>query len=299
MNLQPLNSNTSQIRNTELPAPVDYFLTSKYANNYVNGTTYKSDLIFYFQPLDSVRDSNFKIKIINFVFPVSFYLVDSNNNILYINTTPYTLTQGNYTATTFATMLSSVTSLTVTFNSSTGTYTFSRTSSSFYFGAKSTCLILLGFPDKIQTSTSTLSSPYTLTSSQPINLSGQYNTIYVDLVNYSAMNMSSVTSKRSTVLASIPVAVNQGALMYYVNQTDSHSIVQDNQISFFHIRIVGEDLATLVNFQGVDWNMNIEVSYVPHIIIPPTINSQDYNQKLQEYLQNLQSLSTQQGKSIK
>ena len=300
MNSQPYQNQT-QIQNAvnavaataELPAPIDLFLSSKYAQYYVNGTEYKSDLIFYFTPIQSIRDTNFKIKLVNFVFPVSFYLVDSNNYTVVFNTTTYTLTPGNYNVNTFLTMVVAkltAESISMTYNSITNKYTFTRPSASgtFFFGAGTKCLTLLGFPESTQTASATLSGGvYTLTSSQPVNLSGQYNTVYIDLVNITSNNIGSNTGKRSSVLCSIPVAVNQGALMYFVNNTDSHSVIQDNQMSFLHLRILGEDLNTPVNFQGVDWNMNLEIEYVPHINVPPTINSLDYKQQMSKYLENL------------
>lgn len=286
------------IGSPDLPAPIDFFINSKYASYFVNGTTFKSDMIFYFTPIPALRDTNFKIKLINFVFPVSFYLVDTNNQTLYFKTTAYTLTNGNYNVNTFLTMLTTILaseSISISYSSITNKYTFSRpiASGSFFFGGLSKCLTLLGFPENTTTATSTISgSNYILTSTQPVNLSGQYNTVYVDLVNFSASNMGSTNGKRSSVLCSIPVAVNQGALMYFVNNTDSHSILQDNQITFLHLRILGEDLVSPVNFQGVDWSMNVEISYVPHIQVPPTQNSLDYNQSLQVYLQKLNSIGT-------
>jgi hypothetical protein len=268
----------SQDQGLQLPAPIDLFLNSRYANRYINGTTNISDMIFNFDAIQSVPNTDFQVKITNFVFPVSFYLVDSNNNTLVINSTVFTLTSGNYNATTFATMLTSVTGLTVTFSTTTGKYTFSRTTSSFFFASTSTCLTLLGFPIGQNTSTSTLVSPYTLVSSQLVNLSGQYNTVYVAINNIASGNISSINGRQSSIFASIPVNVPQGNLVYFVNQTNSNSRVQDELINYLHITILGEDLFTPVNFQGSYFNMNIEISYIPHIEILPIKN---FNQLLE------------------
>lgn len=269
---------SSQI--TRLPSPVDLFLSSAYASNYLNGTFFNSDLIFQFNPINGIQDTDFRVKLINFVFPVSFYLVDANNNNLNINGVNYTLTNGNYNVTTFAAMLTTVTGLTITYNTSNGLFTFKRTTPSFYFGSQSTCLTLLGFPEATTTSVSTLIGGfYTLVSTQVVNLSGQYNTIYIDFTNVSSGNLSSQNGRSTSVFASIPVNQPQGNLVYFVNQTDSHSIIQESSLSLLHIRIVGEDLVTPVCFNGVNWNMNIEISYVPHKPIPKSLNFVEQQQQ--------------------
>ena len=238
--------------------PVEVYLNSRYASFYVNGTTYNSDMVFYFKtPITRAIDYNFKLSLKNFTFPLSFYTIDSGNNSLYINGTLYTLTIGNYTATTFKTMLSTVlTGFTITYNSTTNKLTFTR-ASSFTFNSTSTCLTELGFKDGVSYS----STANSLTSIQSINLSGQYNVVYVDVPNFTTFNLSSYNNARSSILSSIPIDVAPGSIMNYANTYDSHTIVQEDHISFFHVRILGEDLVTPVNFQGSDWNMTLEIGY--------------------------------------
>jgi len=119
--------------------PVEVYLNSRYASFYVNGTTYNSDMVFYFKtPVTRAIDYNFKLSLKNFTFPLSFYTIDSDNNKLYISGVLFTLTAGNYNATTFRTMLSTVlTGFTITYNSTTNKLTFTKATVCWCFSRKS------------------------------------------------------------------------------------------------------------------------------------------------------------------
>lgn len=199
-----------------------------------------------------------KMRISSFVFPVSFYLIDSNNDELEVDTITYTLTHGNYTAKNLATHILTLlpANFGMVYNSITNKFTITHTTTNFTIGSNSTCLTLLGFSETSHTSTS-----LSLTSDNVINLSGQYNVLYVDIRNILTNNISSLTGRRTSIVESIPVTVPYGGVMYYEDKTSSFHSIQEDIISYIHVRILGEDMATPVDFQGQDWNMTVEFGF--------------------------------------
>ena len=244
-------------------APVEIYLNSKYASFLVNGT-YNSDLLFYFnQPVIKPANTRMRLKLVNFVMPVSFYLINSSNDTLVIDSTTYKLTHGNYTATTLKTLLQTTLpdTFSIYYDSATNKYTFENSlyGGEFTISEESTCLTLLGFSESDHTSSS-----YTLTSDQVVNLSGQYNVIYVSLPSVRTSNLSSTTGMYTSVLKSIPVPVTLGSVLYYEDLADaSYTNIDDDSISFFHVRLLGEDLTTPIDLNGQDWNMTLQVSFEP------------------------------------
>lgn len=240
--------------------PVEIYLNSKYASYNVNGTSNNSDMIFYFRsPIIPPLGYSTKIRVSNFVFPLSFTLVNGNNNRLVINGITYTLTQGNYNANSLRTHILSLipSTFTMTFSSVTNKYTINN-NTNFTINSTSTCLVLLGFTQQNHTSVAN-----SLTSNAVVNLSGDNNVIYIDLANVPTLNISSTNSQRTSVIKSIPVSVATGSIMYWENGTDSYVLTQTDNISFFHIRILGEDLVTPVQFNSQHWNMTLECSFIP------------------------------------
>lgn len=260
--------------------PVEVYLNSKYASYYVNDTINNSDMIFYFRsPIIAPIGYSTRIKVSNFVFPLSFSLVNSNNNRLVINGISYTLTQGNYNANSLRTHILTLipNTFAITFNSITNQYTFTNTSN-FTINSTSTCLVLLGFTQQSHTSTSN-----TLTSNAVVNLSGDNNVVYIDLANIPTLNISSTNSQRTSVVKSIPVSVSAGSIMYWENGTDSFVLTQLDNISFFHIRILGEDLVTPVQFNSQHWNMTLECSFIPKEN-PTDITDKDFGEAYNKYI---------------
>ena len=235
------------------------YLQSQNSTYTLNSSNQNSDLIFYFhEPITRPFGNDMKISLSSFVFPVSFYLVDSNNNQLVVNSTTYTLTNGNYSAKNLATHIKSLlgSSYTITYDSITNKYTFSHTTTDFTINSTSTCLTLLGFSSASHTSTS-----LSLVSDTVVNLSGQYNVLYVDISNILTNNISSLTGRRTSIVESIPVTVPYGSVMYYENKASSSHSIQEDIISYIHVRILKEDMLTPVDFQGQDWNMTIEFGF--------------------------------------
>jgi len=239
---------------------LEIYLQSKYASYVVNGTGKNSDLVFFLRdPVVCPRGRKMRYRVQNFIFPLSFYLVDDNNNSLVIDSTTYTLTNGNYTASTLRDLLDGILpeTYTVTYSTTTNKYTFSNTSGDFTISSASTCLILLGFTeDEDHTSSSN-----SLTSDSVANLTGQYNCVYIQISNLTTSNIG-VDGAKTTVCKSIPVSETLGSIMYYQDNTAVYSNIFNESVSFLHIRILAEDMRTPVDFQGQQWNMCLEFSFL-------------------------------------
>ena len=131
---------------------MNYITDSKQINlssssaNVSNGSK-NSNLLFQLQGLlkyDKHILYN-QISVIHAEIPISFYVINSTNNKLYINATLYTLTNGNYNATTFKTMLLGIlpAGYALNLNTTTGIFTLSYTSN-FTINNNSTCYKILG-----------------------------------------------------------------------------------------------------------------------------------------------------------
>lgn len=204
------------------------------------------------------------LKILNTSIPVSFTLVNSSNNTLIINGVTYTLTNGNYNANTLLTELTTIlgSSYQVTYNNTTNKYTFSS-SSNFTISKTSTCLKLLGFP----TGSDSTSSANALTSNYNVDVSGD-NVIYIDIANFSTNNLSSSTSSRTSVVKSILNNVAYGGVLFVEDNGTTPITLQEDHLSFVHVRLFGEDCATLLDFSNTNWQMTLEIGFTPKQIQP-------------------------------
>lgn len=260
-------------------SPIEIYLNSNYYNYRFNGTD-NSDLLFYLKtPLRRPTGYYIKMKLSNLTLPISYYLIDSTNNKLIINDITYTITTGNYNTTTFLTEINDLLSgipIYVTFNDSTNKLTFTGLTN-FTISNSSTCLSIIGF------STGATSTLYTLTSDLVVDFSGKNNMIYFDVSNLTSFNMTSSTGMRTSIIKSIVVDVQQSGILYYENKTDSCVYLQEDTISYFHVRLLEEDMITLLKLNGITWNATIELSFIK---IPETLLGNDFNDYLLKLKEN-------------
>lgn len=243
------------------------YLTSKNATSYNNGT-YNSDLTFQIpRPITKPKDTDLNISVKQFVFPNSFYTVTDSNNELIVDLggveTTYTLTNGNYTIDTLADELNTKMvgdDYTVTSDSVSLKLTFVNGGDDFTILSTSTCLGLLGFTEG-QDHDSTAQS---LTSEYPVDLGGT-TMLYIAIPNLSVNNVASLSTsvQRSSIIVSVPVDSSAGLFCYYTNDANLSATTQEETISELHLKIFGEDLETLVDFQDQNWMMTLEVAFVP------------------------------------
>jgi len=245
--------------------PVQAYLNSSQATKYVNGT-YKSDLLFLFtSPIVPPINHYMTLRVVNLYVPISFTIINDTNNTFTLNSVDYTISNGNYTATTLATELMDIVSgnepsFTVAFDDITNKYTFDDTDD---FTIDGTCLYVLGFDDAATSSSNTLTSTY------PVDLTGD-NIIYVDVKNLSTFNVSSSTGTRTSIVKSILVNVPYGSVLYHEDAGTSAFTLFEDHVSFLHVKLYGEDSETLLNLNNFDWSITLEFGFVEKAI-PPTI----------------------------
>jgi hypothetical protein len=262
---------------------IEIYLRSSDATQIFNGS-YNSDTIFLFkQPIIVPNGYNMIFLLKKFNVPVGFYIIDDTNNQLYVNDVLYTISQGNHTAKTLQTELSSVlpSSFSISYDTIKNTYTFTNTTN-FTFNNESTILRVLGFNNNVDVS----STGNQLTSIYPIDLSGQ-NTIYIDVPNIKTFNLDSRTGLFSSTIASINSDVPYGNVLYYEDAVNSGSLLQEDNLTYIHLRILGEDGITLLNLQNNGWSATFTISFTPKTDGLVNTTNKDFNQIYKNYVMDL------------
>lgn len=265
-----------------MASPVQIYLSSNDATQQLNGTM-KSDMTFLFKsPIVPPPTHYMTLRLVNTYIPISFTIINGSNDQFELGGNSYTIPHGNYTAVELGTLLMTMTTyddptFTVEFSQNTGKYTFSSAvSSKFTIGG--TCLRILGLPE------ASSAVDYELTSVYPVDLTGQ-NIVYVDVKNLTTFNLSSSTKSRTSIIGSILVNVPHGSVLYYEDTSNTRFTVQEDSISFLHIRLYGEDMATLLDLNDFNWALTLEVGFVEKSV-QPTIPS-TYKDLYKEYITQL------------
>lgn len=209
-----------------------------------------------------IKDKHVKYRTISVVhaeIPISYYVVNSNNNQLSITvlgvTTVYTLTNGNYNASTFKTMLLGLLGSTfnMSLNSSTGIYTITNTTNNFTINSTSTCYRLMGFA----VSTSYTSTSLSLTLPYPCNFLG-INRYNIKSTVLTTTNLCSYSNGRNNILVTIPVTNAQNGLVTYTNVSNFKSLLTNDQVDFFDISITDE-YNNEIDFNGIDVFITLQI----------------------------------------
>lgn len=248
-------------------------------------------MLFYLkQPIIPPPQMNMTVRVVNASIPVSFTNINSSNNKLVIDSTTYNLTSGSYNALTLTQHLNEVLggSLTCAYDSITNKYTFTGMTN-FTVRSSSTCLGVLGLPEGQDTS----STDYELTSPYSADLSGD-NCVYISCPSLLTTNLSSSTGGINTsIIRSILVDVPSGGIVFD-RGADSFITTQEDHLSFLHVNILGEDMVTCVDFQNTNWNMTIEVGFVPKEN-QPTLASTRFEDLYTRYIERLHDTTKSQG----
>ena len=263
----------------------EIYLRSTDASQTFNGTK-NSDMIFILKSAIVPPNGYYMLlKLKKMYFPVSFYIIDSTNNELYINNTLYTIPVGNYTSTTLTTALTGIlpSTYSITFSSTTNKLTFTNSSANFTINSTSTCLTVLGFVSGVEYT----SSAQTLTSVYPVDLSGN-NIIYVSISNLRTNNTDAGTSdSASSIISSVLVNVPYGYLQYYDSSDTTGLVLLEDHISFLHISVYGEDAQTLLDFQNQNWAMTLLIQFIPKSEYNSAPNNPSMINLYKDYLNSL------------
>ena len=226
----------------------------------VNGT-YLSNIKFNFSGLlqDDIYLVRTYITVLNAQFPVSFYIIDNTDNMLYYTDNSISktleLTPANYNGNQMVTALNTG----FTANSSpitcflaplTGILYFTITGgTSITFLSTSTVKNILGFNDNISSS-SLLKLPYQL------NLLGKKKLF----INSNSLKNSAFTSKSLSsvqTIATIPVDQPPYSMINYTSISDlEKNILFNRSLDVIDIQIVDED-NKYINFQNINWSITL------------------------------------------
>ena len=225
----------------------------------------------------SLPDLSFHEKIENIYFsvqhaeiPNSFYVVNYTNNVIVINSVSYQIPVGNYNANNLITaLLLLIPSYTITYNSITNRYTFTKTSS-FTINASSSCKNIIGLGNTNETAILNL-GVYSLTLPYSVNFVPlpriSFKSNFFNFNNFNGVDFS------NDLFLSIQNNTNPNSMIHYVNQTGIKFRVQDKNITTFVISITDDD-GNFINFNNQDTriSLQIDVEYIDVINNSLTFN---------------------------
>lgn len=198
------------------------------------------------------------LSIEHIVIPYSFYNINQYNNVLNysINNVGYSLSisVGNYSAKDLRTYLSNnLPNFSITYDKIKNKYSFLHSSSDFTFLSNSTCLKLLGFDKKNNSSFSR-----TLTSSNTINLIYTpciciYSNIDSDCINKSA----SLQNKR--LFHSIPIDVNPNGVIVH-SQPNLKINTYTNVLSYLEFQLCSID-GLVLDLNNNNWSITLRLDF--------------------------------------
>lgn len=251
-------------------------LNSAYATKKYN-TTKNSNLEFSFIGLLKQDDDIIRtdISILNAQIPISFYIINSSNSLLYFSyggvNKAILLTYGNYNAFDFITELTTKfggvgCTITPTINRNTGVLTFVSSSSlklyysiSFYstlaliYGNISTVASIIGLGTSDSTIGTTVVMPY------PLNLLG----VKKLSIKSSSLSVNAYTAKSlsfTDIICTIPCDQPYFNMISYINANDlNKNMLRAPYIDGIDIQITDE-YDNLIDFNGQDWTITIVIS---------------------------------------
>jgi hypothetical protein len=225
------------------------YLSSKYADVYKNNNL---NSVEFFLPMIEIDDLyHIYISVANASIPVSYYNINSNNNILQYSLTggpivSIVISSGNYNVNTLLTTLNSLlTNFTVIYNSITNKFTFTHATTDFIFFGISTCLNCLGLSTQDQYSLSRV-----LVSNGCINLSPVRS--FIISCNLQTGNINLSNSGIQNILCSIPIITNNLGVVNYSNDSKFKTNLFTNVLNSISIHIKDQD-DNSIDFNSVNW----------------------------------------------
>jgi hypothetical protein len=260
----------------------------------LNGT-YLSNIHFNFSGLlkDEKNLLRSYVTVLNAQIPVSFYIIDETNNVLYYSdgstTKTLTLTIGNYNGNQMVTALnvgftSNFTPITTILNSNTGLLYFTITGGTTYtFLSTSTIKSILGFDVNISGS-SLIIMPYQL------NLLGKKN-IFINSNNLRNSAFTSKSLSSTQTIATVPVDQPPYNMINYVAVIDMQKIVLSNRVlDMIDIEITDEN-NSYINFRNIDWSITLCLSAEKDDIVKSDYGIYNLPVENKNNLENIKKLS--------
>ena len=107
----------------------------------------------------------------------------------------------------------------------------------------------------------------------------------MDCKNLSTPNLTSTTGTKTSIIKSVLVDVPYGSVLYHEDTTNTMFVIQEEHISFFHIRLYGEDQITLLDMNNFEFSITLEIGFVEKTYQP--ILSNTYKDVYKNYINSL------------
>ena len=239
------------------------FLNSKNADVQMNGTK-KSSVVFFFNDIFKTDKKTIeqRVEVVNAQVPISWYLINSTNNMFYLNSVATYFPVGNYNVNTFITTWIATfgANWTVSFSTITNQFTFTNTANFSLSDGINSIFNIIGFlPGKVYNSVSLV-----LTSAFSVNFGGLQK-VNIKSASFTLANCDSKNKSVSKTMASVPVSSIQAGYIFYNNITGFKSIFKNHEISSINIDIQ-DDFGNFIDFNNVDWSLTLQVDIVSEIV---------------------------------
>ena len=202
----------------------------------------------------------------NAQIPIGYYNVRAPYNTITMNGNVYTMTPGNYSASTFLTALNAATS-SVGNMSALGTWSFISSTNQTQFLSSSgsvtitfptgltypTLASLLGFVPQT-TATTTVGTAFVSTYAYILNFD-HYINIWIENLGTSSLEPAQITFK-------LPVNVSNGSILHWAENTQNEQVVcvTDSAARVDRLNILVVDrFGQPMNNNGLDWSFTLEI----------------------------------------
>ncbi len=223
------------------------------------------------------------------VIPVSFYIINENNNRLVINIsdsiTSYLFPYGNYNATYFITQFITLlgSQWNITLNSNNSIFTITNSTNNFTLLSSSSISIIMGF----NTNLTSTSNSLTL-----INCCNFLPLARITLRCPEFANTTMVTTENidNDVVLSIPNNARPNGQIYYISSSQSKLLFRHHDLNRFVLAITDDD-GNLLNFNGCTsyftFQFDIYRKFIPKLDkfseIINMVNNHHYNNSIKEF----------------
>lgn len=229
------------------------FLSSAGDNKVINSSTLNTDITFYFDPIliPSYDPTHLILGLEQASIPVSINMINSRNNVMVINSTTYTIPEGNYTITQMITYLNTVeATIQFVYSSITNkiTATITPTAPVVISGSASS---ILGFV------AGTYSNPHTFTN--VVNLTSTTG-ILIQIENVTTTNRDN-SNRTGATLARLPITCAPLRILQYFNAQPFYTQISNRELSYLRIRLLNDDYTPLELVGNPNWFIVIRCDY--------------------------------------
>lgn len=212
-----------------------------------------------------------EIKIGSIHIPFSFYAINENNNVLYLNASSSTIAAGNYTISTLTAALTTAmdaifgATSTVTYNSTTNKFTLTHSSTSFTVDTSSANNIayIIGFEESGASSTTQISdSVVDISGPKHLVLKSSILTQFTAEKNVTASGLSSIytsnTGVSDNILHTMPINAMPSGINLDVSMQSN--FIRMNTLMKFQNNIdfrIEDDEGNLLDLNGKEWSIKL------------------------------------------